>query len=145
MLFLKKPTALVKIENQLKFQWQGKMLFAHGTNDSKVSSFLFCNDLQIDIKIVQVDNKGRYIFVETLLQEAPFLFVNLYAPTKSGKQCFCFDRVANVLENTVVDPNCQIIIGGDFNTHLDPILDNLGGRIESKPSAKKRKEIMTCQ
>ena len=43
-----------------------------------------------------------------------------------------------------LDHNCQIIIGGDFNCHLDSSLDNLGGRIESKSSVKKINEIMTA-
>ena len=43
-----------------------------------------------------------------------------------------------------LDHNCQIIIGGDFNCHLDHSLDNLGGRIESKSSVKKINEIMTA-
>ena len=88
------------------------------------------------------DKEGRYIFVEALIQDYPFLLVNLYAPTKSHEQCFFFDRVTSVLEETSFDPNCQFIIGGDFNTHLDSNLDNLGGRIESKPSVKKIEEIM---
>jgi len=55
-----------------------------------------------------------------------------------------FDSVSNTLENLSLDHNCQIIIGGDFNCHLDSSLDNLGGRIESKSSVKKINEIMTA-
>ena len=82
--------------------------------------------------------------MEALVQDTPFLFVNLYAPTERCEHCPFFDRFAEALENMNADPNSQIIIGGDFNTHLDPILDNLGGRIESKPSVKKINEIMTA-
>ena len=121
------------------------MLFAHGTNHSKGVLILFNDDLQIDIKNVQVDNNGRYIFVNALVQDAPFLFVNLYAPTKTCEQILFFDQFGNILEDTNLDPNCQVIIGGDFNTHLDPTLDNLGGRIESKPSAKKKSEKYRLQ
>ena len=98
---------------------------------------LFSENLQIDIRHVLEDSEGRYIFVEALVQDAPFLLVNLYAPTKNQEQCVFFDAVADTLEDLSLDPNCQIIIGGDFNCHLDPILDNLGGRIESKSSVKK--------
>ena len=57
-------------------------------------------------------------------------------------QCGFFDQVANILEDFNVDPDCRIIIGGDFNTHLDSNLNNLGGRIESKPSVKEIKAMM---
>ena len=118
------------------------MLFAHGTNHSKGVLILFSENLQIDIRHVLGDSEGRYIFVEALVQDAPFLLVNLYAPTKNQEQCVFFDVVANTLEDMSLDPNCQFIIGGDFNCHLDPCLDNLGGRIESKSSVKKLNEIM---
>ena len=36
-----------------------------------------------------------------------------------------------------VDPYCQIVIVGDFNTHLDSSLDNSGGRIEVSNYLKK--------
>ena len=142
--FLKETYSSREIENQWKFQWLGKMLFSHGTTHSKGVLILFSSDLQIDVKNVQGDSEGRYIFVEALVQDTPFLFVNLYAPTERCEQCPFFDRLAEALENMNADPNSQIIIGGDFNTHLDPILDNLGGRIESKPSVKKINEIMTA-
>jgi len=107
------------------------MLFAHGTNHSKGVLILFSENLQIDISHVLEDSEGRYIFVEALVQDAPFLLVNLYAPTKNQEQGVFFDGVANTLENLSLDHNGQIIIGGDFNCHLNSSIDNLGGRIES--------------
>jgi len=139
--FLQETYSSCEIVNQWKFQWRGKM-FAHGTNHSRRVLILFSDELQLEIKNVVEDKEGRYIFVEALIKDSPFLLVNLYAPTKSHEQCFCFDRVTSVLEDMSFDPNCQFIIGGDFNTHLDSNLDNLGGRIESKPSVKKIEEIM---
>ena len=82
--------------------------------------------------------------MEALVQDAPFILVNLYAPTSNQEQCVFFDGVANTLENLSLDHNCQIIISGDFNSHLDLSLDNLGGRIESKPSVRKINEIMSA-
>lgn len=49
------------------------------------------------------------------------------------------DQVAYVLKDFNIDPDCQIIIGSDIHTHLDTNLDNLGGRIECKPSVKEIK------
>ena len=84
--FLQETYSSREIENQWKFQWLGKMLFSHGTTHSKGVLILFSSDLQIDIKNVQGDSEGRYIFVEALVQGTPFLFVNLYAPTESGRR-----------------------------------------------------------
>ena len=78
------------------------------------------------------DNEGCYIFLGVLIQDSSILFVNFYAPTKKSEQLPLFYQVANILKNFNVDPNCQIIIAGDFNTDLDSNRDNLGCRIESK-------------
>ena len=135
--FLQETYSSQEIENQFKLQRRSKMFFAHGTNHSKGVLILFSENLQIDIRHVLKDSESRYIFVEALVQDAPFLLVNLYAPTKNQEQCVFFDAVADTLEDLSQDPNCQIIIGGDFNCHLGPSLDNLGGRIVSKSSVKK--------
>ena len=67
------------------------------------------------------DNEGRYIFVEALVQDAPFLLVNLYAPTKNQEQFVFFDGVANTLEDLGLDHNCQIIDQGlERFPHLGP-------------------------
>ena len=108
-------------------------MFAHGTHSRGVL-ILFANELHFEIKSEYIDTEGRYILVEATIQDSSFLLVNLYAPTKSREQCKFFDDVKSALDELDLDPDCEIIIGGVFNTHLNPTLDNLGGRIETKPS-----------
>ena len=102
---------------------------------------LFNNELHFEIKSEYIDTEGRYILVEATIQDLPFLLVNLYAPTKSREQRKFFDDVKSALDEFDLDPDCEIIIGDDFNTHLNPTLDNLGGRIETKPSVRRIKDI----
>ena len=103
------------------------MLFAHGTNHSRGVLILFNSELQFEIKKVLNDNGGRYIFVEVTIQDSSFRLVNLYAPTNSREHCSFFESIMSTLDELNVDPDCQIIIGGDFHTHLDSTLDALGG------------------
>ena len=91
-IFLQETYTTPDIENEWKFQWQGKMLFAHGTNHSRGVLILFNSELQFEIKKVLNDNSGRYIYVDVTIQDCPFLLVNLYAPTNSRKQCSFFRR-----------------------------------------------------
>ena len=142
IVFLQETYSTPDIENEWKFQWQGKMLFGHGTNHSRGVLILFNNELHFEIKSEYIDTEGRYILVKATIQDTPFLLVNLYAPTKSREQCKFFDDVKSALDELDLDPDCEIIIGGDFNTHLNPKLDNLGGRIETKASVRKIKELM---
>ena len=118
------------------------MLFAHSTNHSRGVLILFNSELQFEIKNQHIDTEGRYILVEATIQDSPFLLVNLCAPTKSREQCKFFEDIKSALDELEVNPDCEIIIGGNFNTHLNPTLDNLGGGIETKPSVRKIEELM---
>ena len=89
--FLQETYSSQEIKHQFKLQWRGKMMFAHGTNHSKGVLILFIENLQIDIRHVLEDDEGRYIFVEALVQDAPLLLVNLYAPTQHQEQFVFFD------------------------------------------------------
>lgn len=48
------------IENKWKFQWQGNMLFAHGTNHSR-GVLLFNSQLPFEIKSKSTDKEGRFM------------------------------------------------------------------------------------
>ena len=40
------------------------------------------------------------------------------------------------------DTECRVVLGGDFNIHLDADLDNSGGQIETKSTVKNIQDIM---
>lgn len=50
--FLQETYTSREIENEWKFQWRDKMLFAHGTNLSRGVLILFSSELQVNIKNV---------------------------------------------------------------------------------------------
>ena len=68
--------------------------------------------------------------------------LNLYAPTKLNEQAAFFEEVLSIIQTTNFDTEGRIIIGGDFNVHLDAALDNSGGKIETKSTVKKIQDIM---
>ena len=71
------------------------------------------------------------------IQESPFLLLNLYAPTKLNEQkAFFFQEILSAVQSANFDTECRVIIGGDFNVHLDVDLDNSGGQIETKSTVK---------
>ena len=67
IVFLQETHSTPDIENEWKFQWQGKMLFAHGTNHSRGVLILFNNELHFEIKSEYIDTEGRYILVEATI------------------------------------------------------------------------------
>lgn len=81
------------------------------------------------------------MLIDALVQDSPFLFLNIYAPNNISEQSTFFSNMLVVLSEYNFDSGSQLIIGGDFNMHLDTELDNSGGRIEEKSSVKNIKEI----
>ena len=67
-----------------------------------------------------------------MIQDSPFLLLNNYAPNDTSEQCTFFPNIPEVLDEHNFDSSSQLIIGGDFNVHLNAVLDNSGGKIEKK-------------
>ena len=64
------------------------------------------------------------------VQESPFLLLKLYAPTKVKEQIVFFQEILSAVQSANFDTEYRVIIGGDFNVHLDADLDNSEGQIE---------------
>ena len=98
--------------------------------------------LEYEIKNTVIDDEGRYILLEMTIQESPFLLLNLFAPTKLNEQIVFFQEILSVVQSANFDTECKVIIGGDFNVHLDADLDNSRGQIETKSTVKNVQDIM---
>ena len=103
---------------------------------------LINEQLQFELKNTAIDDKGRYILLEATIQDSQFLLLNLYASTKLNEQVAFFEEILSIIQTTNFDAECRIIISGDFNVYLDAALDNSGGKIETKTTVKKIKDIM---
>ena len=62
--------------------------------------------------------------LEMTIQESPFLLLNLYAPTKLNEQIAFFQEILFAVQSANFDAEFRVVIGGDFNVHLDADLDN---------------------
>ncbi len=97
---------------------------------------LFPKSYDIKINDIVKDKDGRYIILSIESEEWQFTLCNVYAPTKdkSNEQLIFFNEIFLKLKD-YEDKN--LIIGGDFNVCLNPILDKAGGELDSKsPSAR---------
>ena len=83
----------------------------------------------IDVIKFEKDNHGRLIVIDTKMNGANLVLMNLYPPNDISQQVQFFENVVNKLSN-YADEN--IIIGGDFNCPLTE-LDKIGGKpVENK-------------
>ena len=142
IFFLQETYSTKEIENQWRKQWRGELFFSHGTSRSKGVLVLVQENLDFKVKSTYTDDSGRFIFLDTLIQDSPFLLANIYAPTKASEQCQFLDEIAFHIADKVCQSEHYIITGGDFNATFEPNLDCSGGRPSIKNCIKNLNDIM---
>ena len=65
------------------------------------------------------------------IQNSSFVLANIYAPNETKEQVCFFNEITEIL-NFNIEPDCNIIIGGDFNIIFDMEFDCS----EGKPKVK---------
>ena len=83
----------------------------------------------LDFKLIssRVDNEGRYLIFEAIIQDTPFLLINMYAPNKTSNQSSFFLALSELISvEELRESNYKFLIGGDFSVALQPSLDCSG-------------------
>ena len=141
--FLQETYSTKEIENQWKKQWSGDIYFAHGSNHSPGVAILIRKSLDFKLKSIRSDEEGRYLILETTIQDVSFLLVNIYAPNTTTKQSLFFQTLSELIcDEGYKDSDYKIILGGDLNVTMDPNLDCSGGNPVLKDSVKYVEDIM---
>ena len=121
--FLQETYSTVESEAEWRYQWRGNLFFAHGSNHSKGTLVLIRKELDFEVKNVIVDNNGRFIIMRAEIQNSPFVLANIYAPNECNDQVHFYNDLSQTLDSFGIDPDCNVIIGGDFNITFDPEVD----------------------
>ena len=81
------------------------------------------------------DPLGRYIILKAVIKEASYVLINLYAPNKDKEIINFLKTLLIILRNENLDSEENIIIGGNFNCPLNPLVDKRGGILNQRKSA----------
>lgn len=129
VFFLQETHSSVDHEQTWRSEWGSDMFYSHGTTESKGVVIMFPKQLDVTVSQQINDDHGRYILLDCLIDSSRFILVNVYAPTKNHvtEQCHFLTSLQEALEPFSGE---NLIVGGDFNTILNPVLDKQGGRQE---------------
>ena len=112
-------------------EWGNIIYFCHGTSASRGVAILVPHNFEIFVTDLKHDSEGRLLLLDCTIEGNSFILLNIYAPTKDKveMQNVFLSYLHSVIEN-YSDKN--IILGGDFNVCLNPVMDKHGGRSEVK-------------
>ena len=131
MVFLQECYCSPEIENTWRQEWDGDIIFSHGSKHSKGTIIMFHKKLDFKIIKTEVDVDGRYVLCQLEIQGETFVCLNIYAPnTMHEKQPF-FSKLMNTLQNLNVSSSDKIIIAGDWNSIQDVEFDKKGGNVNA--------------
>ena len=132
IIMLQETHSSENIESLWESEWGSHIYYSHGSSQARGVAILLPKHFNFNFKVLWKDTEGRIIALTLLCEGKPFNIVNVYAPTK--------DKVSeqkqflNTLELNLDLAESSYIIGGDFNTYLDPLMDKQGGKIEGRTS-----------
>ena len=64
-----------------------------------------------------------YLILEAIIQDVPFLLVNIYTPNTTTKQSLFFQTLSELIcDEGYNESDYKILLGGDLNVAMDPDL-----------------------
>ena len=132
MILLQETHSSRDKEQFWKNEWGGNIVFSHGKSNARGVAILFRNDLDYEILNTVIDNNGRFILITVKIQDVVYKIGNVYGPNNEGKAIDFYKNISQLLVNEDVNMDDNIMLGGDFNCVLNPLLDKRGGSMLPK-------------
>ena len=145
VICLQETHSEVADEKIWKSQWGGKVIYSHGSRESRGVMILLKKNSPLVIGKVSSDSEGSMIIVNFVYECLNVVLTNLYAPNKDDPQFFInsFEKTQNMMEEAGATSR---IIVGDFNLVIDLEKDKRGGaRMTHRKAQKVLKAFMDIE
>ena len=107
-----------------QFGWgSGSIIFYHGKSDARGVLIAFREEVNYRVITQHVNNNGRYIVLNVLIDNNPVILVNYYALNVESEQLKLLDELNHIFNSFEITENTVFIWGGDFNMIFDTTLD----------------------
>ena len=84
-------------------------------------------NLDFKLEDIPSDDEGRFLLLKCIIQDTPFLLVNIYNANYEHEQVKVLQTIKSLLHELDEEHDCKVIAGGDFNFIRDTVLDSDGG------------------
>ena len=104
--FFEETYSKTEIKTFWKLQWKGEIYFVHGIEHSRGVIILTKEGLYIKMNESQLDPEGRFIFLDTTIQDSRFRLIYIYEPNKVKDQKVFFESSNNFFEQI----DCSLVL-----------------------------------
>ena len=130
IIFMQETHSFKTCENKWANQFgrgNKHIVFSHGTSDSR--GVLIASREASTYKVINqyVGDGGRFIVLNTLIEDSPVVLINYYAPNEERDQLKVLNDLNHIVDNTDISEDTVLVWGGDFNLIFDIGLDADGG------------------
>ena len=133
IIFLQETHSTVQTDTQWTNEWGAELHTSHGTSNSRGVAIMIKSGFDCTVCQKIVDPLGRYIILKAVIKETSYVLINLYAPNKDKEIINFLKNLVIILRNENLDSE-NIIMGGDFNCPLNPVVDKRGGILNQRKS-----------
>ena len=134
VFFLSETHSCPLSENAWRADWPGQVHFSHGTSTAGGVATIFSNRLDVDVTARRELLPGRCLYVQAKIQGFVFNLFNIHAPNVGADRLAFLERLNNFI--STLDSDDILVLAGDFNSTLNPVLDRKSAREGHLPSSR---------
>ena len=134
VLFLQETHSNIASENKFRkdFGKNNELYFSHGTSASCGVAIGFCGSYERQVKKEISDPNGRYLMMQVKVGDADYALINIYNPNTENEQVRLLAEIGEKMEQLDIEPDTNVVFGGDFNFCFDKTLEADGGNPRTK-------------
>jgi len=117
---------------RLRTNWVSQCFHSAFNARSRGVAILINKRLNFTVSDVSADTQGRYLVVTGTLRQTPVVLVNIYAPNWDNP-----NFANNLLSSLPCLNTHRLILGGDLNCVMDPLLDRSSPRTQQQSAMAK--------
>ena len=107
---------------------------SHGSSNSRGVAVLMKKGVGVTVHSEIIDPQGRFIVLKVEFNDNIYVLINVYAPNKDKDIVTFLEALRTTLQTENLDAEENLIVGGDFNCPINPILDKKGGSLLPRKS-----------
>ncbi len=112
--------------------------FSCAPNKTKGVLILVNRKLNLTIEHLGSDEKGRFVFIRCKIYNNRLALVSIYGPNETDSAL-----LTQISKTLLEEIDCPLVVGGDFNAVINPVLDKSQSDTTANPSSKLLNKFIT--